>query len=94
MPATLASLFMSARRLRRKQHIWMTDTGISGTTDILTQITPYRGMKIVAFSFTVPGLTQYEVTRTGRKIGPIPHREIIAFQDCNILEANTEPSDE
>lgn len=94
MPATLASLFISARRLQRKQHIWMTDTGIRGTEDILTQITPYRGMKIVAFSFTVPGLTQYEVTRTGRKIGPIPHREIIAFQDCNILEANSAPSDE
>ena len=94
MPATLASLFMSARRLKRKQNIWDTDTGISGTRDILTKIVPYRGMKMVAFSFTVPGLTQYTVTRTGRKIGPIPHKEIIAFMDCNILEANTEPSEE
>lgn len=93
MPATLASLFMSARRLRRKQNIWSTDTGISGTDDILTKITPYRGMNMVAFSFTVPGLTQFEVTITGRKIGPIPHREIIAFIDCNVLEANIEPSE-
>lgn len=92
MPATLASIFMSTRRIRRKQHVWMTDTGISPNQDMLTQITPYRGTKIVAFSFTVPGLTQFTI-RNGRKIGPIPHREIIAFVDCNILPDGESPKE-
>ena len=88
-PMTLQALYMSSRRLKRKQHIWMTDTGRG--SEVLTSVVPYKGMNMVAFSFMLPGLTQYTVTRTGRKIGPIPHHEIIAFQDCKFSEK--EPDD-
>lgn len=91
MSATLGALFLSAKRLRRKQNIWDTDTGIHGT-DYLDKITPFRGTKTVIFSFTVPGLTEYVVDKySNRKIGPVPHKEIFAFQDCNFLEPNQEP---
>lgn len=111
MPATLPSLYTSALRMHRKQHIMRTDTGGG---DTLLKIVPYRGTKMVAFSFWCKGVTQFNVNsgrneyvkkqggrnilmRNGVAVGtafPVPHKQIIAFTDCNILPDGEVPSDE
>lgn len=91
MPATLPMLYASAKRLKRKQHIDQSDVNFGG--DVLKDVVPYKGMNMVAFSFTVPGLTEFVTTSSGRKIGPIPHNEIIAFMDCTILDKEPDEKD-
>lgn len=89
-PMTLQALYMSSRRIKRKQHIWMSDTGIGN--EILESVVPYKGTGMVAFSFSVPGLTQYATYR-GEKIGkPVRHREVIAFADCKFLDEEPDES--